>query len=213
MPRIEVGRYGQILGRLLNIADRNPSGDIAPEIVPTLQLEGNRPEWAFLGGMRNCASGASISAGGASTTVEIYLTNPTGSNALAIFEECTMLARTTGYVTYIAGQMLTPNTSPNVGTFASVAQDGRDPANIAGSALQTACRVEGHITASSSSNRAISYVEQFQAASGAVFPPVKIDGCYVLVPGTQLVFYYSNQNVQGAYTLRWRERELTLQEQ
>lgn len=51
---IQVGRYNGLLHKLLDMKEGAPAPSLAPEIVPALILESDRPEWAFLKGERLC---------------------------------------------------------------------------------------------------------------------------------------------------------------
>lgn len=207
MNEIQIGRFSAILQKVLGIADRNPSGVIAPEIVPTLALETDRPEWAYLGGTRLCSGGAPFAAGGATQYGNVYLTNPVGSNCLAILEHVEVFARTTGYIPVYIGQVSTFVTSPSVGTFVSVTTDSRDPANKKISALQTSCKIEGDYTTGALTGvRTTHYMEQFQES--AYFPGMKFECRHIITPGKQIGIGINIANIQWAFMLHWREREL-----
>lgn len=51
MNEIQVGRYNAVLHKLLSMKEGAPSPLLAPEIFPMLMLEGERPEWLWLGGI------------------------------------------------------------------------------------------------------------------------------------------------------------------
>lgn len=216
--QIQTGRYGALLQRLLGITDKNPSSHIAPEIQPVLVLESERPEWNFISGVREAKCAALFAAPGASNFSQILFTNPAGSNTIAVLDYVKLGASLGGSSTYdwIGAQVLTPNTSPNVGTFACITTDTRDPANIANSALQTACRVEGHIDTSLPTSRATTRSRCFQGASGssAYWTPEKLEPRHVMTPGTQYVVSFATaRNVEIGFEVGWRERALQITEQ
>lgn len=206
MNEIQTGRFGRILQGILAIRDKNPSGVIAPEIVPALVLENDRPEWAYLGNERLCASAFPFAAGGVGFYGEVYLTNPTGSNCLAVLEEIEFLQTGTSAVQFELGQMSTPNASPSVGTFVCVTTDTRDASNIAGSALQTSCRVEGHYTATPSANRAIRYAMSRTNTDAKMARFQRID--QILTPGTQMILTCITANTEFLCSWKWRERAI-----
>jgi len=76
---IQVGRFNAILHKVLGMGDGAPAPVLATEIFPTIQLEGDRPEWAFLGGVRNC-SGYFVSVGQAGVFSHVGIRNPTASS-------------------------------------------------------------------------------------------------------------------------------------
>lgn len=85
LNEIQVGRYNGILHKLLDMKEGSPSPTLASDLFPTICLEGERPEWAFLAGDRLGLAGTSI-AGTAGQYVSIVLWNPTGSNILTVTE-------------------------------------------------------------------------------------------------------------------------------
>lgn len=52
MNEIQVGRYNAYLHKLMSMKEGAPSPLLAPEVFPTLQLESERPEWLWLGGVQ-----------------------------------------------------------------------------------------------------------------------------------------------------------------
>lgn len=84
--KIELGRYSDILRRLLAGKDQVVAAELAPEISPVFVLESDRPEWAFLGGERlGCVAITQAATALARSTCRIR--NPANSNALLVIEE------------------------------------------------------------------------------------------------------------------------------
>lgn len=83
---INVGRFNQILGRLLSMGGQeDPAGALSPEISPVLVMEADRPEWKFLGNERLVAAQISaVSTAGLAATGR--LRNPSTSGVLGIVE-------------------------------------------------------------------------------------------------------------------------------
>lgn len=54
MNEIQVGRYSDILHKLLGITEGSPTPTLAPDLIATVALESDRPEWAYLGNERLC---------------------------------------------------------------------------------------------------------------------------------------------------------------
>lgn len=90
------GRWNAILHKLANMKDSAPAPQLASEIQPTINLENDRLEYAFLGGEKWCAAGAQIAAGGAGFMSEAVLMNPVGSGCLAVLEAVIVGRSTTG---------------------------------------------------------------------------------------------------------------------
>jgi hypothetical protein len=85
LNEIQVGRYNGVLHKLLDMKEGAPAPTLATDIFPTIQLEGNRPEWDFLAGIRRCMR-YSIDAAVAGQYSHIGLYNPAGSDALVILD-------------------------------------------------------------------------------------------------------------------------------
>ena len=83
---IQVGRYNAILHKLLDMKEGAPAPQLGGDIVPAIVLESDRPEWSFLGGMRNCIGGIWRAGGGATLYSKQALVNPVGSNVLAVID-------------------------------------------------------------------------------------------------------------------------------
>lgn len=79
---IHVGRYSDLLARLLSIEEKNPAGEIATEIFPVLALEVDRPEWYVLGGTLPAFGRTTRTNGGG--FVMIMLRNPVDSGRIIV---------------------------------------------------------------------------------------------------------------------------------
>jgi len=82
---LQVGRFNAILTKLLSMKEGAPSPILAPEIIPTVVLENDRPEWAFLFGGRLGAAGLEQVAV-ALEFPAVQLFNPVGSGILMVVE-------------------------------------------------------------------------------------------------------------------------------
>lgn len=83
---MQVGRYNAILHKLLAMKEGAPAPTLAPDILPVLVLESDRPEWAYLGGVALASAGAER-AGVALQVAHLQIFNPVGSGALVIVNE------------------------------------------------------------------------------------------------------------------------------
>jgi hypothetical protein len=84
---VQVGRYNATLFKLLSMKEGAPAPTLAPELVASVILEADRPEFHFLGGSHLGIGQADQAAGGAGVSSWVMLHNPVGSNALVIVEE------------------------------------------------------------------------------------------------------------------------------
>jgi hypothetical protein len=91
---ISEGGLNQILNRRLAMEGYSPSPTLAPEVMPGLVLESDRPEWGFLKGEQLLGFSQSLGAGGAGAFGQAWFTNPTGSNTICVIERVS--AHTTG---------------------------------------------------------------------------------------------------------------------
>lgn len=83
---ILAARFNSILNKLLSMKEGAPAPSLSSDIVPTIQLEGDRPEYAFLGGVRLCAGFVGVAAGGAGNRSVALLRNPATSGVIVVVE-------------------------------------------------------------------------------------------------------------------------------
>lgn len=62
------------------------SGEVSPEISPTVELEGRSPEWDFLKGVRGCFAAAEQLKGGLTFRSKFRLRNPATSGVIAVVQ-------------------------------------------------------------------------------------------------------------------------------
>jgi len=87
---IQRGGLNRILYRTLTIkGDVPPAPLIGAEIVPTMPLEVDRPEWGFLAGERRCWAEASLF-NVAGQVCKVVLENPAGSGIFLVIERLTL---------------------------------------------------------------------------------------------------------------------------
>lgn len=86
MPRIQSGRWSELLRRALNlVGTEEVAGELSPEVSPTWELEGSTAEWEFLKGVRLVGGAGELSAvAGQLATFQIV--NPADSGVLGILE-------------------------------------------------------------------------------------------------------------------------------
>ena len=91
MSKIEIGRWSEQLRRMLGMAGTDiVSAELSPEISPTIELEGQSPEWDFLKGKRNCFGASNLAAGGVTFISKYRLRNPANSGVIAVVKRIEM---------------------------------------------------------------------------------------------------------------------------
>ena len=83
MSKIEIGRYSELLRRMLGMKGQTVvAGELSPEISPTFNLENPTAEWDFLKGVRGCVCTDELAAG-VGFTSRFRLRNPQDSGVIA----------------------------------------------------------------------------------------------------------------------------------
>lgn len=87
MAKIEIGRFSDLLRRLLSMSGVSTvASELAPEISPVFVLEQERPEWEFLKNAKLCTSQFSVTPVAAQFP-QARLRNPPGSGIVAVFTD------------------------------------------------------------------------------------------------------------------------------
>jgi len=191
VSKIEVGRYSELLRRLLSMKGvTEVSGELSPEISPVFILESERPEWEFLKGEKPMSSVFAL-AGVAAQNYAYRLVNPVGSGVMAVLGTWTITAESEFDL------LIERNTTQ--GSLATVlntvSRDTRYPIVNA-----SAC------VASQATNVAASGQAWWSAH---VIPnvPVEVRAPFVLLPGHQVQFStIGTVNVSVRGNLEWLER-------
>lgn len=94
MTEIGVGRYGDMLRRLLGMRGTSltPGRDLLPDLNAAFVLENDRPEWAFLKGERRYIGGTGIFAA-ALEFAEFIVINPIDSGVISVVTELLVVNR------------------------------------------------------------------------------------------------------------------------
>lgn len=85
MARIETGRFGEQLRRLLNLKSNEGPSDIAPEMNAVFVLESDRSEWA-IHKLERWVRANIVRSAAAGFVGKAQIRNPSGSNVLAVIE-------------------------------------------------------------------------------------------------------------------------------
>ena len=197
MNEVQIGRFSGILHKLLDMKESSPAPTLAPEIIPTLQLEGNRPEWGFLAGER-LAAGFDQSVGGAGEISHVILDNPATSNALITVERIVAVTFDGAGDNYLIGIQV--GTAPTFSASgAGVLRDSR------WGAAQSIGLIATRENAAPMTNDVVSFEAPIQTTLVFDFP-------FVLAPASRV--YVRNGAVARTTTAAffWRERVLEASE-
>lgn len=190
---IQQGRFNAVLRKLFSMDVGAPSPTLATDIFPTVQLEGDRPEYEFLAGSRLCVGQGVGGAGGAGTYSRSSLVNPAGSGVLAVVTHYGVAVGSAGDVYFVQGTGLPYGTIQNTPAQRDARSNGYTSLN------RTACRIYA------GSNAATDGIATCQVyASGAIaiieIPPI------VLAPGYYWGLRCYADNVAINAQFWWRER-------
>lgn len=194
---ILVGRFNGILAKLFGMKERAPSPVVAAEIIPTIVLESDRPEFKFIGGERlGMAGGPLTSAVGELSSLTIF--NSPGSGVLVVLEK--HITSSTSSQRIVMGLVTTAPAAIGA-DFASRHRDFRQ-STVIGPSVGIVARVYD-------SRSAVSLV----AAPGyfSHCPAgnlVQLDTDIILPPGTGIVSEATVANANFNCGWRWRERIL-----
>lgn len=189
MPQeIQVGRFSGLLHKLLGMREGSPAPYLAPDIIATLPLEVERPEWLFLGGQA-MGMRREISAADPANFSFLSLENPIGSGALLVVESV---------MSNIAAASYRLQASPPLGGGSAGAQldlrSGLFPdvvTTVGQSAAAVAVALPGTRVGTVTLLQAVPYFWPF-----------------VLPPGTALVVGGIVVNQAVEILFRWRERAI-----
>lgn len=189
MNEIQVGRYNAILHKLLAMQEGAPSPLLAPEIFPVIQLEHDRPEWAFLGGEKLCVGQISEAALVANYSY-VYITNPVGSGTLVVIER--ILSSEADNTHYFGSGL---GIAPTAFGAQIDSRSGIFPTAIA----STAGFDSG--TAVARPGSLLTFIWMLRGVAMDMFPVVLIPGAFLAIAGNVV-----NRGVNISFY--WRERTL-----
>jgi len=197
---IQVGRLNGLLHKLLAMKEGSPSPTLAPEIVPAIILENDRPEFHFAAGTTIAMAGGDAGAV-VGQVPQILITNPASSGVLTILEHV-LLIKTAATV---FAQLL-PTSVGSGGQARNVRDSRRPPVVVAGSHAGIATRVTG-------TNAAVSLITAAGYVMRAEVDTFQTDLEIVLGPGTEILFEGSVGGIGLTMAFRWRERAIEPSEQ
>jgi len=198
---INVGRYGEILSKLLGMKEPNPAGVIATEIFPTFTLEAERPEWEYLFGGR-LMRGASTVAAVAAQKGASALQNGGNTRVLGVVQEITICTSGTAAfnIAVTGASLATGDTSRYM--------DGRSLDYVTTAAARGSLRVSHATTAGSF----ITAAKTFWSGQIASNVPFVVPGPIVLwsdtATSTGVTVECSSTNQTFFVNWKWRERSI-----
>ncbi|MHC4067050.1 MAG: hypothetical protein ACYSUI_21445 [Planctomycetota bacterium] len=198
MNDIQVGRYSELLHKLLGITEGSPAPSLAPELLATLVLETDRPEWGYLGGERLCWGQVTPTpAVGARSLVQLH--NNHISDLLIVVDGLEL--STGANLTFVVGHLDTLASGGGVTVGTTGFRDGRYARGVAASG-----RVYSDEGAALALDRELYNVRVL--ANTSRFIPLSV----VLPPGTGFaaLTFTTNQAFTGSFL--WRERAMTSNE-
>lgn len=192
---ILTGSLANILSKRLGMQTGSPSPSLAPEVMPVIALEVDRPEWSALGYEARCGGSISVAAA-AGFFSGFRLINPTGSNTLAVVEM--FQVQSAAVVTVETYQQQLPLLIGTAGT--STPLDTRLPSGAV--TKNSVCSLSGDNTGFVP---AIAGKRVWRVPANSLDP---ISLPIVLKPGTSIEFAGATVNTLVAGGIYWRERAL-----
>lgn len=206
MPRhneILTGELGEILADRLAMQGGQPAPTLAPEIIPTLPLEVDRPEWVYLGGGRLWGS-AVLQVGAAGEQTIGAIENPAGSGIIAVFEQIMTNVNTTSRVRLSSTRTYTATGLDD--THLAIPRDTRQWLDLPTAASpDSALLIRSGDVVGGIMPGVTNYLHIFASPAGTESKPYP--GPIVLVPGTALLWETDTNNIQVHMSLTWRERK------
>jgi len=200
---VQVGRFNGILHKLFSMKEGAPSPTLAPDIIPVLPLEVDRPEWAFLGGVRLGGGGTRVGPV-AGQLPQLQLYNPAGSNTLVVVTKVIVSSATAVAATEIRtgfGRAPLASSSGNLGP-----RDGRN-APLVGVIPTTA---QLRLTT------AVAVPSIFFPLAFIILPanpfPLELEPNVILDPDSGYTVFSSLANSDLAVGFEWYERSLEASE-
>jgi len=190
---INVGRFNAVLHKMLSMKEGAPAPQLSGDIIPTLCLEGDRPEWAYLGGEHLCWGGSGQFAV-AGEVSHIHLFNPS-PNTLVVVEAIMV-------------------TAPSADTFISFGPKDSllaTPTLVASGFRDARLGRANQLTAAKA-YRDTSAATQLDAATFSFYlgqsRPLVFPCAYILTENTGVCVQDTTANNTISCTFLWRERRL-----
>jgi hypothetical protein len=195
-------RYNDFISALLGLQEQEGVRTVAPEMMPVMIAEGERPEHSFLKAEKKAWGGTTSPAVAAQFSL-IQLLNPTGSNLIVTVEKASVGLAAAGQVRagilFPRGTVLT-NDQGNVG-----ARDTRwlDPASISG---KVAVKI---LTDSTAAPSIYAGGPTYRIPAGQM---LELGKDVILLPGYSYLLQHTTVNVAMDGAFEWRERAVLPEE-
>lgn len=192
---IQVGRYNGLLHKLLDMKEAAPAPTLAPDIFAVLALEADRPEWAFLAGIKLCSASVNIAANAGFPSI-MQLSNPPGSGIIVIVSKGNAWRNSDGVI-------LVDISSTSTGLPVSVNHFVRDPRwGAPGGVSPTAVVTSSNAIAAFGPTIERVHQELQASSSHLTFPPL------MLTPNSSVQIATADNNTGLVASLHWEERHL-----
>lgn len=197
---IQVGRFNGVLHKLLDMKEGAPAPSLSSDVIPTLCLENDRPEYKFLGGER-LAAGVSDLVATAGQQAYARLRNPANSGVLCILEQAII---TVAASTDIVEIRIQTESQAFSATGLKAARDRRMAAALGGGGDAVTCIVE----TLSSAVTVGALVGRVRLDAAAGFQPLVYNVPWVLGPSDSITFRSQTAANRLIVSWSWRERVL-----
>ncbi len=202
MSKIEIGRYSELLRRMLGQKGQEMvAPELSPEVSPTIQLEGTTPEWDFLKSVRRCGVGTRLAAAVGFTSV-FRIRNPLTSGIIATVDLIETSYSTAGLL-FNMGLLEIDASLPLPSS--SLVMDQRWGSLGAGN--QTAL-----IMSADNTTAVFTAGRVFVRSRTEVNSPLRYKQGVVLPPGFAIVWGSTTLNIDVSTFVSWRERGVPLLE-
>lgn len=190
--QISESGLGQLLTKRLTTPGNAVAPAVAPELMPMIGLEVDRPEWGFLKGELRYGAYVSVAAAGAGQYARIYLRNPSDSRLIITLEQFSPGASTGVLLaTFFPDGLITPTLATQT---RGRPRDTRQRRGAASGAL-----VE-YGTDGTPDPSAGAFTVHYQLTTEYFKQPI------VIAPGGALEMLYQVVNTAINVVLQWRER-------
>lgn len=190
---ILTGALSQVLAKRLGMQTGTPAPTLAPEIMPVVSVEADRPEWKALANEGYFGAGGAVAAGGAGTFSRVLMINPASSGVIAVIEYIT--GQATGGV---LAELETTYTSALHSAVQTVARDTRFRTGNAVVPFKSATC--GVFTKADGASYGTHIIARWTGAAEYTQPIILTPGCQLLISAV------SANALISPWCLAWRER-------
>jgi hypothetical protein len=197
---VQVGRFSHLLERLLSMKGELATQQLAPELLPVLCLENDRPEWAALANERLCYGGGAQGAV-AGEFAAVQLVNPPTGDTLMVLDRMIISPFSADSLSFGAINTLFSGGGVSLGNTAF--RDGR--------LTQGVDTTRGIVASQTSVGFPMTGVMSINPVAANLLP-IDMPFPYVMQPGRGIGVAVAAVNVALIVAFFWRERKLEASE-